>query len=294
MQKFIVEVTETLVRKVIIEAETRYDAVEAAENLCNDGAIDLDGKDFSSRNCACIGVATGESLGLEAYQDPELARLEAEAKDAIKSFCQNEYHEDADFSDLTKIPILHTAYDEEDSFQYKVDVFVNLPGRSISTYVNDVLVSCNKQKTMADFVDTLQFLDFDAYAEICEEEWAEYNRRQGFVGLPKPSESGWYFDDPKHRQVIRFSSDDEDDFMLTQAHIPYVLIAEAHEKNADAGWFMDHLYDNWDAETMRTTEMAFAKLAAELKQREPDYIPMSCEDEHIWLLGVIAKEDEVP
>ena len=180
MQKFIVEVTETLVRKVIIEAETRYDAVEAAENLCNDGAIDLDGKDFSSRNCACISVATGESLGLEVYQDPELARLETEAKDAIKSFCQAAYQEDADFSDLTKIPLLYTD-DEKEGFEYKVEVFTNLPERSISTYVNDVLVSCVKEKTLADFVDTLQFLDFDAYAEISEEEWAEFSRQQNFA-----------------------------------------------------------------------------------------------------------------
>ena len=180
MQKFLVEVAETLVRKVIIEAETRYDAVEAAENLCNDGAIDLDGKDFSSRNCACIGVATCESLGLEAYQDPELVRLETEAKDAIKRFCQAEYQEDADFSDLTKIPLLYTD-DEKESFEYKVEVFANLPMRSISTYVNDVLVSCVKEKTLADFVDALQFLDFDAYAEISEEEWAEFSRQQNLA-----------------------------------------------------------------------------------------------------------------
>ena len=177
MQKFIVEVAETLVRKVIIEADTRYDAIEAAENLCNDGVIDLDGKDFSSRNCQCIGIANDEDMAMEIHRDPELARLESEAKEAIKSFCQAEYQEDADFSDLTKIPLLYTD-DEKEGFEYKVEVFANLPERSISTYVNGVLVSCVKQKTLADFVDTLAFLDFDAYAEISEEEWVEFSRQQ--------------------------------------------------------------------------------------------------------------------
>lgn len=180
MQKFLVEVTETLVRKVIIEADTRYDAVEAAETLCNNGVIDLDGKDFSSRNCQCIGTANDEDIGIEAHLDPEIARLEAEAKEAIEVFCQNEYHEDADFSDLTKISLLYTE-DEKEGFEYKVEVFANLPMRSISTYVNGVLVSCVKEKTLADFVDTLQFLDFDAYAEISEEEWAEFSRQQNLA-----------------------------------------------------------------------------------------------------------------
>lgn len=173
MQKFIVEVTETLVRKVIIEADTRYDAVEAAETLCNNGVIDLDGKDFSSRNCQCIGTANDEDMGIEIHQDPEIARLEAEAKEAIEVFCQNEYQEDVDFSDLTKIPLLYTD-DEKEGFEYKVEVFANLPERSISTYVSGILVSSVKQKTLADFVDTLQFLDFDAYAEISDEEWEAY------------------------------------------------------------------------------------------------------------------------
>lgn len=173
MQKFLVEVTETLVRKVIIEADTRYDAVEAAETLCNNGVIDLDGKDFSSRNCQCIGTANDEDMGIEIHQDPEIARLEAEAKEAIEVFCQNEYQEDVDFSDLTKIPLLYTD-DEKEGFEYKVEVFANLPERSISTYVSGILVSCVKQKTLADFVDTLQFLDFDAYAEISDEEWEAY------------------------------------------------------------------------------------------------------------------------
>lgn len=173
-------IEEILARTVIIEADTPSDAVEAAEEMCNTGTIDLNASDFSSRSCQCVGPVKTVSSGETVFVDPELIRLESEAKEAIKSFCQAEYQEDADFSDLTKIPLLYTD-DEKEGFEYKVEVFTNLPERSISTYVNGVLVSCVKEKTLADFVDTLQFLDFDAYAEISEEEWAEFSRQQNFA-----------------------------------------------------------------------------------------------------------------
>lgn len=176
--KIVIE--ETLTRTVIVEADTPSDAVEAAEEMCNAGTIDLDASDFSGRSCQCVGPVKTVSSEETIFVDPELTRLETEAKEAIKSFCLAEYHEDADFSDLTKIPLLYTD-DEREGFEYKVEVFTNLPERSISTYVNGVLVSCVKEKTLADFVDTLQFLDFDAYAEISEEEWAEFSRQQNLA-----------------------------------------------------------------------------------------------------------------
>lgn len=170
-----VTIEETFTRTVIVEADTPYDAVEAAEELCNNSTIDLGAHDFSSRNCRCEGVADGNTEAFEKYTDPELAKLEDQAKEAINSFCLREYQEAATFEDLTKIPILWTDYEDELSeLTYKVEVFANLKERSISTYVNEVLVSCVQEKTLADFVDTLDFLDFDAYAEISDEEWKVY------------------------------------------------------------------------------------------------------------------------
>lgn len=54
MKEFVIAITETLSRNVVVRLEddeaTADDAVEFVENLCNDGIIDLDGKDFLSRD----------------------------------------------------------------------------------------------------------------------------------------------------------------------------------------------------------------------------------------------------
>ncbi|MBR1531298.1 MAG: hypothetical protein IJ643_04470 [Eubacterium sp.] len=47
--KVVLEIEERLVRKVIVEADSRIEAYELAEDLCNDGIIDLDSKDFKER-----------------------------------------------------------------------------------------------------------------------------------------------------------------------------------------------------------------------------------------------------
>lgn len=61
-QPYRVTIQETLSRDVIIWAKDRFDAEEAAQDLCNSGEIDLDGNDFIDRQCTCDGVATKRDL----------------------------------------------------------------------------------------------------------------------------------------------------------------------------------------------------------------------------------------
>lgn len=60
---YCVTIQETLQRTVIVWAADRLDAEETAQNLCNDGVINLDDNDFTDRQCTCDGVATLENLG---------------------------------------------------------------------------------------------------------------------------------------------------------------------------------------------------------------------------------------
>lgn len=292
--RYEVMIEETLTRTVVIEADTPFDAAEAAEEMCNSGVIDLNASDFSGRLCQCVGIAEDTNTGEPIFVDHELTRLESEAKEAIKSFCQAEYQEDADFSDLTKIPLLYTD-DEKEGFEYKVEVFANLPKRSISTYVNGVLVSCVKQKTLADFVDTLQFLDFDAYAEISKEEWAEYNRRQGLVGLPTEREL-WYYDDPNQECVtqVEYNPDSASRGQFFVRNIPYKLIFAAATLTSNVDDFMDYIGVHCGSACADITTSNFAQQAANLRQNEPDFITESHNDARLWLMGVVAKEGEVP
>ena len=48
-KRFVIGITETLSRAVVVFAEDRDEAIELVENLANDGVIDLNGSDFCSR-----------------------------------------------------------------------------------------------------------------------------------------------------------------------------------------------------------------------------------------------------
>ena len=58
MKKYVVRVTETLNRYVIIEAEDNCEAEEIAENLCNAGEINLVCEDFFERNVNAVREAS--------------------------------------------------------------------------------------------------------------------------------------------------------------------------------------------------------------------------------------------
>lgn len=64
MKQFVVGIEETLHRYVIVNAEDEANAEEIAENLCNDGKIDLGSIDFQGRNCICTGEADIQDLNV--------------------------------------------------------------------------------------------------------------------------------------------------------------------------------------------------------------------------------------
>lgn len=81
MKEFVIAITETLSKNVIVRLEddeaTADEAIEFVENLCNDGTIDLDGKDFLCRDVQdetedYEGVST---VYLKTYDEKELKEL---------------------------------------------------------------------------------------------------------------------------------------------------------------------------------------------------------------------------
>lgn len=66
---FKVHISEVIGRTVIINAEDKYEAVEAAEELCNDGVINLDGNDFASRTVDVLGeIDKKDAMTYEFYK----------------------------------------------------------------------------------------------------------------------------------------------------------------------------------------------------------------------------------
>lgn len=59
---YVVDVTETLFREVIVWAEDDDEAYDLAEWLCNTGYIDLDAADFNSREITIEGIADDYEL----------------------------------------------------------------------------------------------------------------------------------------------------------------------------------------------------------------------------------------
>lgn len=66
---FKVHISEVLGRTVVIFADSKEEAYETAEELCNAGVIDLDGNDFGSRTVEVLGSADIEDV--ETYENYE-------------------------------------------------------------------------------------------------------------------------------------------------------------------------------------------------------------------------------
>lgn len=57
MGKYVVNITETFERTIIIAAGSEEEAVELVEELCNDSEIDLTYEDFTHRYCEVMNEA---------------------------------------------------------------------------------------------------------------------------------------------------------------------------------------------------------------------------------------------
>ena len=60
---YVITVTETLTREVIVYAEDKDEAIEVAEEMCNDGIINLTAADFDERDVECQGIAVLSDFG---------------------------------------------------------------------------------------------------------------------------------------------------------------------------------------------------------------------------------------
>ena len=60
---YVITVTETLTREVIVYAEDKDEAIEVAEEMCNDDIINLTAADFDERDVECQGIAVLSDFG---------------------------------------------------------------------------------------------------------------------------------------------------------------------------------------------------------------------------------------
>lgn len=85
--------------------------------------------------------------------------LMGKAMNLISEYTREEFGEEADFTDISKIGIAYTTNEAE---EYEIQVYANLVNFSIDIFIDGDLVETHKSDTLEDFIKyQLRFLEFD-------------------------------------------------------------------------------------------------------------------------------------
>ena len=112
-------------------------------------------------------TADAERIAQEE-QEPELEQ----AKSLINDFCQSEYGDDADFSDLTKIGVAYTTVTDD---EIPVQVSIDLVNYRLERYLDDEHLETRQYGSMKELIaNELESLDFSDLVYVSDEEVEQY------------------------------------------------------------------------------------------------------------------------
>lgn len=124
-----------------------------------------------------------------AEEAPDGGWLE-KAKAAINEYCQREFGQDADYSDLHTVDLAFTTVTDAD---VPVQISVDLLEFHLDRYAADVLVERRSYDSLEELISKeLEYLDFDALTEFTDEEIAEAEEthlRQNMEEAHEPDEN---------------------------------------------------------------------------------------------------------
>ena len=89
-----------------------------------------------------------------------------EAKARINEYSQREFHDDADFSDLWKVPLAYTTHEDT---EVEVSAYADLEDKRIVTMYGDKVAAEQSFKNSDDMISALGNLDFSELTAISEE-----------------------------------------------------------------------------------------------------------------------------
>lgn len=89
-----------------------------------------------------------------------------EAKTRINEYSQREFHDDADFSDLWKVPLAYTTHEDT---EVEVSAYADLEDKRIVTMYGDKVAAEQSFKNSDDMISALGNLDFSELTAISEE-----------------------------------------------------------------------------------------------------------------------------
>lgn len=105
------------------------------------------------------------------------------AKSFINAYCQKEFSQDADFSDLSQIGIAYTTVTDA---EYETQVNANLVDYSIDRYVSGVLVDQWEYGSLGEMLDTLEYLDFNELVSYTDDQIALAEKEELPLAPPQP------------------------------------------------------------------------------------------------------------
>ena len=112
-------------------------------------------------------TADAERIAQEE-QEPALEQ----AKSLINDFCQSEYGDDADFSDLTKIGVAYTTVTDD---EIPVQVNIDLVNYRLERYLDDEHLETRQYGSMQELIaNELESLDFSDLVYVSDEEVEQY------------------------------------------------------------------------------------------------------------------------
>ncbi|MBQ7646152.1 MAG: DEAD/DEAH box helicase family protein, partial [Clostridia bacterium] len=85
----------------------------------------------------------------------------------INQYCQTEFSQDADFTDLKEVGLAYTTITDDD---LEIQVNANLQSFSIDKYISGVLVDQQRFDTLRDMCDALENLDFNELTDYTDEQ----------------------------------------------------------------------------------------------------------------------------
>ena len=135
----------------------------ASEELIADGIAEYQAHGGEGSNREIAGFIEREFL----TEEPDTELLE-KAKDLINEFCEDEYNEPADFSDLGNVGLAYTTITDE---KIPIQVNADLVNFRIERYLNGEFLECRQYKSLEELIQNeLEELVFDNLISASEEE----------------------------------------------------------------------------------------------------------------------------
>lgn len=136
---------------------------------------DKDGKTISQDFVAELDPPV-QGLKIETFAVMQETLLN-KAKELINAFCEQEYGEPADFSDLTKIGI---AYTETPDYEVPVQVNVNLEEYEVNVYLGGKLLESRFYGSLTELIENeLNNLEFSELTYISDDDLNKYLAENG-------------------------------------------------------------------------------------------------------------------